>query len=380
MPNDLERQDPMLPNTTGITRSANLTMQKRLLDLYANTDSNVSPVIQQVLQRQLIRDWIYALHSQYENALKDKLHFDVCCKNVNDIDIIDARQVTPFEMSDENALYQMEPQTRLALIKWLETLGPDRWLTALPPLDQGMLIVMEHIRLVFKVIDLSRENRTANIRIALVQDNTKPQQNEMFTTDIAHFTILGENEDYKARINGDSYGMHTLYRLIPHKQLKWNDADMVVWEHYVVNSRPRLGEKNDSEVDLEAIDELINLFCICCQCVNYTIAQAYKSTNRQPRSKTVTEDTAIELGFPCDLTDRIYRTIGGVTIVSDKRIEPVEKRVIRYTKTNWMTRGHIRRLKSGKTVFVRPYESHRHGLNDDGQTARPPVTLELRKE
>ena len=118
--------------------------------------------------------------------------------------------------------------------------------------------------------------------------------------------------------------------------------------------------------------EIEALFSSCIQIVNELMEKETLS-----KAKKIKESKKNIVNKPMDLKDnstfivpsnkRKVRTLGnsGIDIISEKVPRTPDAQYIRhYSVSSWTQAGHIRHMKSGKTIYIKPQTKHRHALTD----------------
>lgn len=323
----------------------------------------------------ILEQWLDDLESQYQGWLIQNGMTKTDGTDPERLDCIDARGILPWEQTtDESGSTLMMMGDSDVIAEWTESLDDATgWLISLPPFRTGMLIISDEVGIAFEVENLDVEERS--YELTLKQLVFTKRGNGPYLHTITHMRLKFPStmeEELDAHMASDSANfieLHSDRRI--YRKLNWNGEDERIWNDCYVAPRST-NRANDC-------NELLRLFTGIIVRVNRQIALCKRQKKVGPAVRTVTEDTAIELGFTAEAPDKIVRRIGPITCISKERPEPPsEKRAVRYTQTQWMRRGYVRHLKSGKVVYVAPTTCHRRMLDQNGE--RPQVILEIKNQ
>lgn len=161
-----------------------------------------------------------------------------------------------------------------------------------------------------------------------------------------------------------------IYQMIPYTELHWNKSEIQVWESIIVKFAIK-AEKKLNKAETNNVAELYKLFVTYTNLFNYFLAKNKpKAIRTKQKHKTPEIQTATTAPQPKKLT----RTIGIISVKSEKPPKlPTEKTLVKYKVASWKTRGFIRHLKSGKTIYIKESIHHRKCLNET--ESNPPQTV-----
>jgi hypothetical protein len=157
--------------------------------------------------------------------------------------------------------------------------------------------------------------------------------------------------------------MPKLYRMFSAKEMHWDSMKADIWNEmtvkYADDITDRMFRKNNTNQFYELVKAFITIITV-------TNTELYLNKPKRPQKKTKSAaKISIENADNESQPEKVVRRIGGMSVTSVKIPKlPTEKSVIRYKVLQWQTRGHIRTLKSGKQVYVKPYTNTRHALEE----------------
>lgn len=173
------------------------------------------------------------------------------------------------------------------------------------------------------------------------------------------------------------YDFTRLYTLINRSKLGWSKDTMKLWEGWVVKH----AEITAAELLKSGYN---NLTCIGClfeiymEIINYCL-----SIHKPSRPQAISGGSAAKaktVAVPnMPQPERKVRMVGTIPVISSTvPRRPTEKTIIKYQLESWNTRGHMRHLKSGKVVYVKPSVHHRKALRDTATGNTPQSVIVIR--
>ena len=102
--------------------------------------------------------------------------------------------------------------------------------------------------------------------------------------------------------------------------------------------------------------------------VNWTLECA----KEKPKKKREPKKAKTSISKNPETPKRVTRVLNGIEFKSESIPRASSPRSITYKTPSWTRRGFVRHYKNGKTVYVKPCECHRVGMN--GDTSPAPTT------
>lgn len=151
-----------------------------------------------------------------------------------------------------------------------------------------------------------------------------------------------------------------IYAMISPKSMGWNEFETKLWKVGCIEHGQAFTERL-AAMDKYPVTELGAMFMHNISLVNMALnKQKAKVRHDYGKNDGVRHETRL----PADNeAKKKIRAVSGIVIKSDKPPRrPTRQSVVRYGIESWTCRGHIRRLKSGRLVPVRPSIHHRKAL------------------
>lgn len=163
-----------------------------------------------------------------------------------------------------------------------------------------------------------------------------------------------------------------IYSIIPYSSFPWTDQQKSFWtsviKRHAYNIDGIAEKKNTSSVT-----ELAKEFFLGISCFNFILSITKPSKPRNSGKSCNTKHIVKYSNNPNIAQGRKIRYVGILPVTSKeppKSVTPENLRkvsdkdvVIHYRVASWECRGHMRRLKSGRMVYVRACVRHRKDLN-----------------
>ena len=254
----------------------------------------------------------------------------------------------------------------------------------LPCLSEAIIKYKQDLLLYFKMLSVDTENQMARAIIQEYDPSVKDRDDVLPTDEISLYdeTEVSLYRDDSGHVHYHVTSKKTvaeIYELLPGE----NEVLTELQQHLLKLSRKRF--RTDAiKPDTAAIR--LELYT---QMINYTIE---KSRTTQPedtnpndkknppesiaprtRSKTSDENGKTPEKQPPETVTHVY---GGVRVLCKKsrRLRQLGPR--NYITPSWTAKGHIRKYKSGKVVYIKPTTRHRKSLkNLDGKVPQTIVEI-----
>lgn len=164
----------------------------------------------------------------------------------------------------------------------------------------------------------------------------------------------------------------------------FNDTkDKIIWKTNIKKSYAQMNELSN-KIQKTQYDIILSEFLTAISFTNMILQnQKRDKTINNPSKNSVTnkitekdENTAYTKN-----PERIVHKINLITITSTKKPKcPSKKSIANYRLTSWLTRGHMRHYKSGKTIYIKPSVHNRKKLIDiKKDDNRPKQTIYINK-
>lgn len=158
---------------------------------------------------------------------------------------------------------------------------------------------------------------------------------------------------------------------------EWNDMDKNMFQRTIAYSaQTQDKEQNYQDKTTTFLGQIYYL--------NWTLACNQKPKKDKNPSQPSEQPQTIHLIVPADKTEPVKKSLQiRIQTKESPKLPPRcqtntdEPRCIHYETPSWQVRGHIRRYKSGKTVYIKPTVRHRKNMNQD--TPAKPVHLTIQK-
>ena len=332
---------------------------------------------------------------QYNDALVEKGRA-ISTESLLRHDMIDLSELTDEELDE---IVTTTARERLAA-------NPDDQFYYLIPCFQEGTIMHKRNRIIYyKILDLDVEGRSFTIflhdhsNVNADKDALYPMKDKYLSGIYGACKLrmlpgeTSENGFYDQKCALDLIDMRTfpeIYREITPRQLGWTDLYAQIWRLVILQNSDNVDKKQKAR-NIVPFANLVHIFTTqviaanCIMATHKTKAKGPEGTTA-PKSKPDGQDDPSRKSSR-DHADRkpperIVHHVGRIRIVSRTRPRRVTKSNARkYRVMEWTRRGHIRKLSSGKTVYIKPSTYRRHVKEpQDGQSGRTPTTIKIHKE
>lgn len=173
-----------------------------------------------------------------------------------------------------------------------------------------------------------------------------------------------------------------IYREISQKQLGWNELEYRIWQMTVIEHCDNVAAQQ-ARLEMSVLTNLARIFLTYITVTNYIMRKHRVKTvenkeNAAPdarRIETPDDRTSKHHTAEKPVPERITHHIGQIKIISATRPRrPTKSSVRNYRLESWERRGHVRHLKSGKQVYIRPSVYHRKSMNGKKTDVKQPAT------
>lgn len=221
-----------------------------------------------------------------------------------------------------------------------------------PPLTRGVIKVNSGRYLIFDVVDLNVDEHSYKLYL---EDYGKDKQ--VWAMNSSTVATL-KWEEGTVQIIDEAYApLSEIFSLMSPLKMDFSDDDKLFWNKVVIPDVMLLDQMDEDE----GKPHVVNNYIWCVVKTNMELGKNKLHTKRSSGNKTdFTTEISVE-----KRKKQLIRNVGesGISIRSvDIPREANYERIIRYKVASWNTRGHERKLKSGKIVYVKPSVHHRKAL------------------
>lgn len=320
----------------------------------------------------LMSEWRALLMNQYNDALQKRVGYPAPSE-IRQADCIDMRELFTRNEQNPDALEAAIPDDIFdAYTRYVQSSG---WLAEIPCLPEGTLRIADTTYFYFQFKRLDVERQQMELKIIVFSDNLL--QAPIYQAEI-HVTVDYSNPDSRVYlVDSKSKMLSRIYtQLNTVQDCQWNSLDNSVWEKSIINMKAmehNMRNTLNAHDEKEFIQYNVSTFLEYMSFANAMMAchpiPVESDGDNKPKS-THDPDKAVCIGID-EKPRQIVRTFGGKIRVKSAHMvgAPVQSSVS-YAVPSWMTRGHIRRYKSGKQVYIRPHMNVRHGMESDAYEAQ----------
>ena len=245
----------------------------------------------------------------------------------------------------------------------LDTLQPIPELAVIPPFPSGLFNLSDQQDMFYKTLWQQKGRIAFEITIAAKTDTPKKETIYRYLTrfqlTITIPTTLKSSVFTMTKIKHEQ-STSQLYAGLDLDDIHWNLMDRTIFLDICEN------------IDTYETKTYASLFLTNVLVVN---AMLYQNTPKRQKSKKESQTNLIKAYLPASETSST--TVTNIVIQSKEDIHdtPViqhkmtsdEPRIVHYQTPSWNVRGHIRRYKSGKTVYIKPtVRKRKHMGESDG--------------
>ena len=221
-----------------------------------------------------------------------------------------------------------------------------------PPLTRGIIKVNSGRYLIFDVVDLNVDDYSYKLYL---EDYGKDKQ--VWAMNSSTVATL-KWEEGNVQILDEVYApLSEIFSLMSPLSMDFSEDDKLFFNKVIIPNVMLLDQMDEDDGNPHVINNYI-------WCVVKTNMELGKNKLHTKRSSGNKMDKTIEVSVE-KRKKQLIRNIGesGISIRSvDIPREANYERIIRYKVASWNTRGHERKLKSGKIVYVKPSVHHRKAL------------------
>lgn len=320
----------------------------------------------------IMSEWRTLLANQYNDALQKHAGYP-SPSDIRKADCVDMRELFVRNEQNPDALEATIPEDIFdAYSRYAQSAG---WFAEIPCLPEGTLRIADTTYFYFQFKRLDVERQQMELKIIVFIDNLL--QAPIYQAEI-HVTLDYSNPDSRVYlIDSKSKMLSRIYtQLNTVRDCQWNSLDNSVWEKSIATMKAMEQDMRNTlnaHSEKEFIQYNVSTFLEYISFANAMMARYPDpvETDETTGAKSCQDpDKAVCMGID-EKPRQIVRAFGGkIRIKSAHMVGAPVQSCVSYAVPTWMTRGHIRRYKSGKQVYVRPHMNTRHGMESDAYEAQ----------
>lgn len=377
--------------------SKDVSIQNTRVVNIANED--VSKNINRVLSRfpNLSQDELTKIYSkqfqEYNQELVNRnlAMSEEAIKKQDTIDLrsLGARTKVAHDMPEINISSDMA-QTLMPYIKDKST----GFYRTIPCFSKGVIRTNTSRYIYFEVINLDMEKKRYSVMLrdyALLEmsDGSTIWQPGIYGT--AEILSNDADEEYEIRAaEEDCVLFYEIYQQISTKSLGWNRIQRTAWKEIAIANAKTMADRLKSQ-ETNNVVQLARLFLRYVSLSNFILEsnkpkiapgqkeklERNKSLSNKLKSAKQADQSSESGQTPNEIPEKLIRNVGLIKIVSEKTPRVFSSKSIKnYKVPSWTSRGHTRRYKSGKVVYVKPSVHHRKALkNPDGKIPQSVINI-----
>lgn len=249
------------------------------------------------------------------------------------------------------------------------------WYIILPPFKKGVIKPNKHRYILYEVLEIDEDDHSY-----VVEMEDYGYESHVWSMDahvIGYFrwdTSINDEvgkSGYHCQYAAKGFNMSTIIANEFEKTMGKMDKDRKYYVEKILIPTLRETEKDND------LDALLLHFALICIKTNVQLLNGKPKAIRGSESATKIKTKAGEIDK--NPKPKIVRALsGGIQVTSVKIPRPVSPDTIRrYSLEAWKTRGHIRRYKNGKTVWVKESVHHRKCLQTEEKSIIPQTIIKV---
>ena len=320
--------------------------------------------------KQIADNLMYLLSKDYYAKLQ-KEHLMLSEEELNALDFVDLSgvlnsKVVAQDIQNTRIVNQIDPE----IADWAFTHYP---YAAIPCFTKGFYKVKKDSSIVFEILYFDPDMKYYTARCQTYIYDRGVLSYTMDATFQVRLDKKPEEDDCIVLIS--SITPAEINSMVLSGSLGWNADEKTLWKKLAIKAQTRSDADN-----AQLYETFISYFLNCTGIVNYYLSTKRNKTqsDQDANTKQSDQDTMVKKDFSeLKTPDKIIRTFGPITTRSVNRPKmPTKATIIHYRTNEWTTRGHIRRYKSGKTVYIKPHSNKRK----KEMTRKTPQTIFILKE
>lgn len=227
----------------------------------------------------------------------------------------------------------------------------------IPCFEEGLLLLPEQHALQFRIKELDPDTGAMTLDLTFLDSRREKYCPVMAFTVYISAMVIEEDGSFTQKVDlSDPVSAQEASKAVPKRSLKWGPDDYESWS--------KRYNPIDTETYKTVAESQVRTFLSSILCVNYILSHQRASSgprrSQNPDTKPVykTEFKIDENPMP-----KIW-TIGGIKLRANTRPKaPRRETIIKYRVAAWSVAGHVRHYKSGKTIYIKPHDAKRKGLD-----------------
>lgn len=308
-------------------------------------------------------------------------------REVKKMDMLDVTGFLPPLPDDCSGIPNLHPATE----EEKAAIGRLGWYSYVPCFEKGAMKLNRFRYIVFEITELDPENQSVKVKL---RDYIKPKDGcwQMGVGTTVSVSIAPDADEYEdpdrleevkhvIRVeNEGSENFEQIYTIYNAEDMHWSRSDYQTWMDIVVQNG-RIATRQvyamsgtDQCGQLAQVFTLINSRCNAMLEMNRPSRPVREKKPGMPSGKkTVTYEKG-------EAPERKIRMVGALRVQSASVPRtPCLETVITYKVAKWTVRGHVRRYKSGKEVYIKPTTRTRKALEGTGEATATTIRFKKKK-
>lgn len=252
------------------------------------------------------------------------------------------------------------------------------WYAYIPCFEKGAVKFNTFRYIVFEMIEIDPENKSMKIKLRdYIKSVKEVWEMGVGVTIVITDTSSGNINKIRYEIE-DKQNFEELYTMYSAKDLGWTKSDYRLWLDTIVANAKTVTKEIKDQSGSDQCEELALAFMGTIVRCNAMLemnkpSRPIKKENIAPGKRKI----AYEKGKN---PERKIRNVGALRVQS-KEIprKPSLETVITYKTAKWSVRGHIRRYKNGKEVYIKPSIRTRKALAGTEKTTATTIRFKKKK-
>lgn len=354
------------------------------MQIFGKNNTNPDNLYNKILANLNVKDALNILLREYNQSLID-IGYGITRPQLLKLDKIDLRNILIYKNDRHNCFPDFD---HISFDR--ELLSKNYWYCYVPCFSSGIFQLNTTRYLKFEVKDLDFTNRSYTVTAQDYLRHESYWEIGIRTTATLQFPIIDPAFlispetmavpwQYVAITVTDHVPFCDIYKLIPYDKLNWSDAKIAYWEEKIIPYAESIEEKMYKYKQHGSGENIIHAFLFATVLSNEILQQYKPKAERKPKSTTQAK-VKTEPGTDIKTPKKIVRTIGPISMKSEKPPKPsTRETVIKYKTPTWKARGGVRHMKDGRTIPFKESIHRRKCLIDQNKdTPVPQTILELK--
>lgn len=333
----------------------------------------------------LLREYTMKLLHQYNGQLASRM------KGPSDIEKLDVINLT--------GMYALVPKTEQPE-QYVTSMNMDMskkdeealenycrhhdWLSVLPCTPEGVMNIQD-VSVYFSFDRLSLEDKQIDLHLTMWSNFAKDEHIYHYDLYVTVDFAVNGSERPLMMFNSKSRDTLQLYNdMRVYQTCRWDAQDRARWSQFLEMPRQMLQAERrlyDALEDKCETDRKELYYEVMKFLNSMAVANAVMAGRNTPPEKSyipTRDDTAVVMGVDY-APDVIVQKFGGLMVSARHEVSPIRSlpTSVNYTQDQWQVRGHMRTYKNGRTVYIAPHISKRHGMPDASNASQPRKIREL---